>query len=203
MARNSMDLTSFVGKLLKEDDSDILRDGITALAQMIMDVEVSSKMGANPYERTETRTAYRNGYRTRAWDTRVGTVELKIPMITAGTYFPSLLDPRRRAEKALQAVIVEAYIKGVSTRKVDDLVRALVIDGISKSEVSRICKVLDEEVRTFLGRPIEEPCPYLWLDATFHKIREAGRVVSVATVVAIGVSEQGERTVLGAATGAS
>jgi hypothetical protein len=119
MARNSMDLTSFVGKLLKEDDSDILQDGIKALAQMIMDGEVSSRIGAAPYERTETRTAYRNGYRTRAWDTRVGTVELKVPKITAGTYFPSLLDPRRRAEKALQAVIVEAYVKGVSTRKVD------------------------------------------------------------------------------------
>ncbi len=113
MARDSMDLTSFVGKLLKEDDSDILRDGIKALAQMIMDVEVSSKIGAAPYERSENRTAYRNGYRTRAWDTRVGTVELKIPKITAGTYFPSLLDPRKRAEKALQAVIVEAYVKGI------------------------------------------------------------------------------------------
>jgi putative transposase len=115
MASTSMDLTSFVGKLLKEDDSDILRDGIKALAQMIMDVEVSSKIGAGPYERSETRTAYRNGYRTRAWDTRVGTVELKIPKVTAGTYFPSLLDPRKRAEKALQAVIVEAYVKGIST----------------------------------------------------------------------------------------
>jgi transposase-like protein len=147
--------------------------------------------------------AYRNGYRTRRWDTRVGTIELKIPKVTAGAYFPSLLEPRRRAEKALHAVVVEAYVKGVSTRKVDDLVRALGIDGISRSEVSRICKVLDEEVRAFLGRAIEEPCPYLWLDATFHKVREAGRVISVATVVAIGVTEHGERTVLGAATGAS
>src|SRR5918996_1242641 len=203
MARNSMDLTSFVGKLLKEDDSDILRDGITALAQMIMDVEVSSKMGANPYERTETRTAYRNGYRTRAWDTRVGTVELKIPKITAGTYFPSLLDPRWRAEKALQAVIVEAYIKGVSTRKVDDLVRALGIDGISKSEVSRICKSLDEDVNAFLTRAIDGEHPYVWLDATFHKVRVLGRVVSVATVVAVGVDMDGQRHVLGCETGPS
>jgi putative transposase len=123
--------------------------------------------------------------------------------VTAGAYFPSLLEPRRRAEKALHAVVVEAYVKGVSTRKVDDLVKALGIDGISRSEVSRICKVLDDEVRTFLARPIEPSCPYLWLDATFHKVREAGRVISVATVVAIGVTEQGERTVLGAATGAS
>jgi putative transposase len=153
MARDSMNLTSFVGKLLKEDDADILRDGIRALAQMIMDAEVSSKIGAAPYERSETRAAYRNGYRIRAWDTRVGTVELKIPKITSGTYFPSLLDPRKRAEKALQAVIVEAYVKGVSTRKVDDLVRALGIDGISKSEVSRISKSLDEDVKAFLSRP--------------------------------------------------
>lgn len=149
MARTSMDVTSFVGKLLKEDDSDILRDGIQALAQMIMEAEVSTKIGAAPYERSESRTAYRNGYRSRTWDTRVGTVELKIPKITAGTYFPSLLEPRKRAEKALQAVIIEAYVKGVSTRKVDDLVRALGIDGISKSEVSRICKLSIPTSRRF------------------------------------------------------
>lgn len=117
-----------------------------------MDVEVSSKIGAAPYARSESRTAYRNGYRTRAWDTRVGTVELNIPKITAGTYFSSLLDHRKRAEKALQAVIVEAYVKGVSTRKVDDLVKALGIDAISKSEASRICKSLDEDVKAFLAR---------------------------------------------------
>ena len=168
-----------------------------------METEVSSQIGAGPYERSSERVAYRNGYRTRRWDTRVGTIELKIPKVSAGAYFPSLLEPRRRAEKALHAVVVEAYVKGVSTRKVDDLVRALGIDGISRSEVSRICKVLDEEVRAFLSRSIESPCPYLWLDATFHKVREAGRVVSVATVVAIGVTEQGDRTVLGAATGPS
>jgi len=203
MARNSMDVTSFVGKLLKEDDSDILRDGIQALAQMIMEAEVSTKIGAAPYERSDRRTAYRNGYRTRSWDTRVGTVELKIPKITAGTYFPSLLEPRKRAEKALHAVIVEAYVKGVSTRKVDDLVKALGIDGISKSEVSRICKSLDEDVKAFLSRPIDSEHPYVWLDATFHKVRELGRVVSVATVVAVAVSTDGQRHVLGCDTGPS
>jgi transposase-like protein len=203
MASNRMDLTSFVGKLLKEDDTDILRDGIQALAQMIMDAEVSTKIGAGPYERTDSRSAYRNGYRTRAWDTRVGTVELKIPKLTAGTYFPSLLEPRRRAEKALQAVIVEAYVKGVSTRKVDDLVKALGIDGISKSEVSRICKSLDQDVKAFLSRPIEGEHPYLWLDATFHKVRELGHVISVATVVAVSVSSDGQRHVLGCDTGPS
>jgi Transposase, Mutator family len=203
MATPRMDITSFVGKLLEQDDVDALREGVRVLAQAVMETEVSTQIGTVPYERSSERVAYRNGYRTRRWDTRVGTIELKIPKVTAGAYFPSLLEPRRRAERALHAVVVEAYVKGVSTRKVDDLVRALGIDGISRSEVSRICRVLDEEVRAFLARQIDDPCPYLWLDATFHKVREAGRVVSVATVVAIGVTEQGDRTVLGAATGAS
>ena len=161
MATPRMDITSFVGKLLEEDDVDLLREGVRVLAQAVMETEVSGQIGAAPYERSSERTAYRNGYRTRTWDTRVGTIELKIPKVTAGAYFPSLLEPRRRAEKALHAVIVEAYVKGVSTRKVDDLVRALGIDGISRSEVSRICKVLDEEVRTFLHRPIEGEHPYV------------------------------------------
>ena len=203
MATPSMDITAFVGKLLEQDDIDALREGVQVLAQAVMETEVSHQIGAAPYERSSERTAYRNGYRSRRWDTRVGSIELKIPKVSAGAYFPSLLEPRRRAEKALHAVIVEAYVKGVSTRKVDDLVKALGIDGISKSEVSRICKVLDEEVRAFVSRPIESECPYVWLDATFHKVREAGRVISVATVVAIGVSTTGERTVLGAQTGPS
>jgi putative transposase len=203
MATPRMDITSFVGKLLEQDDVDALREGVRVLAQAVMETEVSTQIGAAPYERSTERLAYRNGYRTRRWDTRVGTIELKIPKVTAGAYFPSLLEPRRRAEKALHAVVVEAYVKGVSTRKVDDLVRALGIDGISRSEVSRICKVLDDEVRGFLSRPIDTECPYVWLDATFHKVREAGRVISVATVVAIGVSSTGERTVLGAQTGSS
>jgi putative transposase len=203
MATPSLDITAFVGKLLEQDDVDALREGIRVLAQAVMETEVSAQIGAAPYERRTERLAYRNGYRTRRWDTRVGTIELKIPKVTAGAYFPSLLEPRRRAEKALHAVVVEAYVKGVSTRKVDDLVRALGIDGISRSEVSRICKALDAEVRGFLGRPIETECPYVWLDATFHKVREAGRVISVATVVAIGVTTSGERTVLGVQTGPS
>ena len=201
MATTRMDITSFIGKLLEENDVDVLREGVRVLAQAVMETEVSGQIGAAPYERSSERIAYRNGYRTRRWDTRVGTIELKIPKVSAGAYFPSLLEPRRRAEKALHAVIVEAYVKGVSTRKVDDLVRALGIDGISRSEVSRICKVLDEEVQVFLHRPIEGEHPYGWLDATFHKVRQAGRVTSVATVVAIGVNDQGQRTILGAATG--
>jgi putative transposase len=203
MATPRMDVTAFVGKLLEEDDVDLLREGVRVLAQALMETEVSTQIGAGPYERSSARTAYRNGYRTRTWDTRVGTIELKIPKVTAGTYFPSLLEPRRRAEKALHAVICEAYVKGISTRKVDDLVRALGMDGISRSEVSRICKSLDEGVKAFLHRPIEGPHPYVWLDATFHKIREGGRVVSVATVVAVGVSEAGHRSVLGVDTGPS
>src|ERR671919_1669998 len=167
MATPSMDITSFVGKLLEQDYVDALREGVRVLAQAVMETEVSSQIGAAPYERSSERVAYRNGYRTRRWDTRVGTIELRIPKVTAGTYFPSLLEPRRRAEKALHAVICEAYVKGVSTRKVDDLVKALGIDGISKSEVSRICKALDAEVEAFRTRPIEEEFPYVWLDATY------------------------------------
>jgi putative transposase len=139
----------------------------------------------------------------RAWDTRVGTVELKIPKISAGNYFPSPLEPRRRAEKALHAVLVEADVKGVSTLKVDDLVRALGIDGISKSEVSHICKSLDQDVKAFRARPIEGEHPYVRLDATFHKVRELRRVVSVATVVAVGVDDDGQRHALVCDTGPS
>jgi putative transposase len=177
MASSSMDITSFVGKLIEQDDVDALREGVRVLAQAVMEIEVSSQIGAAPYERNIERVAHRIGYRTRRWKKRVGTIELKIPKVTAGAYFPSLLEPRRRAEKALQAVAVEAYVKDVSTGKVDDLVR-LGIDGISRSEVSRICKGLDDEVRIFLARPIEVACHYVWLDETFHKVREAGWVVT-------------------------
>jgi putative transposase len=203
MAKPRMDLTSFVGKLLEQDDVDSLREGVRILAQAVMETEVSSQIGALPYERSSERSAYRNGYRTRTWDTRVGSIELKIPKVTRGSYFPSLLEPRRRAEKALHAVVVEAYVKGVSTRKVDDLVKALGIDGISRSEVSRLCKTLDSEVEAFRSRSIDEECPYVILDATFHKVRELDRVVSVACVVAVGVTTAGERRVLGVDCGPS
>jgi transposase-like protein len=203
MAKNRMDLGEYVGKLLAEEDTDVLREGIRVFAQAIMDAEVSSQIGAEPYERTESRTAHRNGYRTRSWDTRVGTVELRVPKVAPGTYFPTILEPRRRAERALAAVIQEAYVKGISTRKVDDLVRALGMDGISKSEVSRICKGLDSEVEAFRTRPIEGEHPYIWVDATYHKVREGGRVTSMATVVAIGVSGDGWRQVLGVDVGPS
>ncbi len=203
MAKDRMDVTTFVGKLLEQDDADALREGVKVLAQAVMETEVSSQIGASPYERSSERVAYRNGYRSRTWDTRVGTIDLKIPKITRGVYFPSLLEPRRRAEKALASVVQEAYVKGVSTRKVDDLVRALGMDGISKSEVSRICKALDHDVEAFRNRPIEEDMPYVWLDATFHKVRDFDKVMSVACVVAIGVSATGERRVLGVDCGPS
>jgi transposase-like protein len=198
-----MDLSTFVGKLLEEQDQDVLREGVRVLAQALMETEVTAVVGADRHERSEDRTAYRNGSRIRSWDTRVGTVDLAIPKVRPGTYFPSLLHPRRRAEQALLTVVQEAYVHGVSTRKVDDLVKALGLDGISKSEVSRICAELDPVVEAFRTRPLTGEHPYVWLDATYHKVRIDGRVVSQATVVAIGVTLDGERQVLGIDVGAS
>ena len=203
MAKPRMDLSAFVGKLLEEQDGDVLREGIRVLSQALMETEVSGVIGAERHQRTDERTTYRNGYRTRTWDTRVGTIELAIPKLREGTYFPSLLQPRRRAEHALLAVIQEAYVHGVSTRKVDDLLKALGLDGISKSEVSRICADLDPHVEAFRLRPLSGEHPYLWVDATYHKVRVDGRVTSQATVVAVGVTAEGERQVLGVDVGPS
>jgi len=204
MATTRMDITSFVGKLLEENDVDLLREGVRVLAQAVMETEVSGQIGAAPYERSSERVAYRNGYRTRTWDTRVGTIELKIPKVSAGAYFPSLLEPRRRAEKALHAVVVEAYVKGhlhSQGRRPGPSARDPTGSHARRSPGSP--KSLDEEVRAFVSRPIEGEHPYVWLDATFHKVRQQGRVTSVATVVAIGVNEKGQRTILGVATGQS
>jgi transposase-like protein len=198
-----MDLSTFIGKLLEEQDGDVLREGVRVLAHALMETEVTALVGAERHERSDERTAYRNGSRPRSWDTRVGTVDLTIPKVRPGTYFPSLLQPRRRAEQALLTVVQEAYVHGVSTRKVDDLVKALGLDGISKSEVSRICADLDPVVDAFRTRPLTGPHPYVWLDATYHKVRIDGRVVSQATVVAIGVTLDGERQILGVDVGAS
>lgn len=186
-----------------DDDSDFLREGVRVLAQSLMELEVSQHVGAERHERTEERSGQRNGYRDRPWDTRVGTVELKVPRVRDGSYFPSLLEPRKRAEKALAAVVQEAYVQGVSTRRVDDLVQALGMQGISKSQVSRICQELDGEVERFRNRRLEGQYPYAWLDATFVKVRENGRVVSMAVVIAIGVKASGEREVLGLDVGPS
>ncbi len=199
MADASMTLLETLRKVGADGDVDLLREGVRILAEAIMEAEVSELTGAAKGQRDpQRRLTHRNGYRERRWDTRVGSVALAIPRVRDGSYFPSLLEPRRRAERALLAVVQEAYLNGVSTRRVDDLVRALGIDGISKSEVSRMCAALDAEVETFRGRSLAEMAfPYLWLDATYLKVREAGRVVSMAVLVAIGVAASGERRVLG------
>jgi len=184
-------------------DAEFLREGVRALAQALMELEVTQQVGAERYERTLTRTGQRNGYREREWDTRVGTIELQVPRVRDSSFFPSLLEPRKRAERALVAVVQEAYVQGVSTRRVDDLVQALGMTGISKSQVSRLCQALDGEVERFRTRRVEGPYPYVWLDATFVKVREQGRVVSMAVVVAIGVRASGEREVLGLDVGPS
>ena len=169
-----------------------------------MDAEVSSRTGAEYGERCPERVTQRNGYRSRAWDTRVGTMDLHIPKLREGSYFPSLLEPRRRSERALLAVIQQAYVEGVSTRRVDDLVKALGCEGISKSQVSRICQELDVVVEGFLGHPLDAgPYPYLWLDALTQKVREDGRIVSVSVVVATDVNGEGKREIIGIAVGTS
>jgi len=203
MAKPRMDLSAFIGKLLEEQDGDVLREGIRVLSQALMEAEVSGVIGAERHERSGDRTTYRNGYRTRTWDTRVGTIELQIPKVRSGAYFPSLLQPRRRIEHALLAVVQEAYVHGVSTRKVDDLMKALGLDGVSKSEVSRICGELDPLVEAFRTRSLAGEHPYVWVDATYHKVRVDGRVLSQATVVAVGVTAEGERQVLGVDVGPS
>jgi putative transposase len=198
MANDSMALIDSVRKAIEEGDGDFLRETVHLLAQGVMEAEVTEITGVPKGERApDRRLTSRNGYRDRRWDTRVGTIDLSIPRVRDGNYFPSLLEPRRRAERALLAVVQEAYVLGVSTRRVDDLVQSLGITGISRSEVSRICASLDAEVETFRKRPLMEAYPYVWFDATYLKVREAGRVVSMAALVATGVAMSGERRVLG------
>lgn len=184
-------------------DADFLREGISLLTRLLMDMEVSQKIGAEWHERAEGRESHRNGYRERLWETRVGEVPLRIPKLRRGSYFPSFLEPRRRAERALLAVIQTAYVKGVSTRKVDDLVQALGLSGVDKSKVSRICKELDEAVTAFRNRALQAEYPYLWLDALYVKVRQNHHIVNMALVIAIGVRETGEREILGLEVGAS
>ena len=172
-------------------------------AQRLMALEVEGLTGAGHGERSANRINHRNGYRERGWETRAGHVDLRIRKLRKGSYFPGFLEPRRTAEKALTAVIQEAYVQGISTRSVDDLVQAMGMSGISKSQVSRLCGEIDDKVQSFLDRPLEGNWPYLWLDATYIKVREAGRIVSVAVTIAVAVNDQGRREVLGMAIGAS
>src|SRR5476651_1900330 len=158
------------------------------MAQRLMELDVEGRCGAGYDEKSSERVNSRNGYRDRNWDTRAGSVELKIPKLRQGSYFPEFLEPRRTAEKALTAVIQEAYIKGISTRSVDDLVKAMGMSGVSKSQVSRLCEEIDERVKAFLERPIEGEWPYIWIDATYVKVRQNNRIVSVAIILAIGVN---------------
>jgi len=192
-----MSLLELLRKSGSDGDVDFLKEALNVLVHSLMEAEVAAQIGAERYERNTERTNQRNGYRQREWHTRVGTLDLSIPKLRKGSYFPSLLEPRKRAEKALLSVVQEAYIHGVSTRKVDELVESLGMKGISKSEVSRICRELDEVVMAFKERPLEGQFPYVWLDATFPKVREGGRVRSMAFVVAIGIRETGDREVLG------
>src|ERR1700736_5369238 len=174
------------------------------MAQQLMEIEVAQHLGADKYERATDRTGERNGYRDRTWDTRVGSLELRMPRVRDGGYYPALLEPRRRGERALVAVVQEAYVKGVSTRRVDDLVKALGINGISKSQVSRLCQELDTEVERFRTRKLEGSYPYMWLDATFLKVRQDHRVVNMAVVIAVGLNAAtGQREVLGVDIGPS
>src|SRR6185312_394664 len=189
--------------LEKCSDTTLLREMIGFAAQRLMELETDTLCGAGHGERSESRTNHRNGYRDRDWQTRAGTVELRIPKLRRGAYFPGFLEPRRMAEKALTAVIQEAYIQGISTRSVDALVKALGLEGISKSQVSRLCGEIDARVQAFLTRPIEGEWPYVWLDATYINVRRDHHIVSVAVIVAVGVNTDGRREVLGMTIGHS
>lgn len=198
MTKDMMDVQALIGKT---GDGDFLREMIGFAAQRLMEMEVGERTGAAYGEKDPERVAQRNGYRERDWEARAGTVELRIPKLRKGTYFPGFLEPRRMAEKALTAVIQEAYIQGISIRSVDDLVKAMGMSGIPKSQVSRLCEEIDVRVKAFLDRPIEGDWPYVWLDATYIKVRRAGRIVSVAVIIAVGVNSDGRREVLGMTIG--
>src|SRR3954468_24184782 len=194
--RDRMTIEEVVREVLREEHGDVIRESVRVVAQELMEAEVSELIGARRGERTEDRATHRNGYRPRRWDTRAGEIELQIPKIRQGSYFPSFLQPRKRSEQALVSVVQQAYVCGVSTRRVDQLVETLGL-RVSKSEVSRICELLDEQVEAFRGRPLEGEYPYLWLDAKVEKVRDGGRVVHKAVVIAHRVHETGRKEIVG------
>jgi putative transposase len=196
--RPRMTAAELVDKLLTSEHADVLRDSVAWLVAELMDAEVGELTGAGLGERApDRRQSQRNGYRPRRWDTRVGELELAIPRLRTGSYFPSFLEPRRRAEQALVAVVQEAYVNGISTRKVDRLVEQLGLRGMTKDTVSRLCRGLDEQVTVFRERPLAGAYPYLWLDAKVERVREPGGVRHKALVIAYGVHESGRREVIG------
>src|SRR5690348_2062864 len=197
------DRMALVELLQKSGEADFLRAVAEAVLQILMEADVEGLIGAGRHERTGDRLNYRNGYRDRTFDTRLGPLSLRIPKLRQGSYFPPFLEPRKVAEKALVAVIQEAWIGGVSTRRVDDLVQAMGLSGIGKSQVSKLCKDIDERVHAFLDRPLLGEWPYLWLDATCLKQREGGRIVSVAAIIAVAVTTDGKREIVGLHIGPS
>jgi transposase-like protein len=198
MADNkSMSLREAAGKVMVDERADVLRESVELVVREVMEAEVTRLAGAGWYERDPDRLAHRNGYRGRQWDTRVGTIELEIPRLRSGSYLPSFLEARRRSEQALVAVVQEAYVNGVSIRKVDRLVEQLGVGSMSKDQVSRLCGLLDEQVRVFRERPLEGRYPYLWLDAKIERVREPGGVRQKALVIAYAVHETGRRGVIG------
>ena len=200
MTKTTMPLSEL---LEKHDEGDFLRTVAEAVLQLIMETDVEGVIGAGRHERAEGRVTYRNGYRDRPFDTRLGTLNLRVPKLRQGSYFPGFLEPRRTSEKALAAVIQEAWIGGVSTRRVDELVQAMGLTGISKSTVSKLCRDIDERVGEFLNRPLTGEWPYLWLDATYLKVRQGGRIVSIAAIIAVAVNTDGRREIIGLGTGPS
>jgi transposase-like protein len=191
-----MTIAEVVRDVLRDEHADVIRESVRAVAQELMEVEISELIGAQHGERTEDRATHRNGYRPRRWDTRAGEIELQIPKIRQGSYFPSFLQPRKRSEQALVSVVQQAYVCGVSTRRVDQLVESLGL-RISKSEVSRIAGLLDEQVSAFRERPLEGRYPYLFVDAKIEKVRDGGRVQRKCVVVAHAVHETGRREIIG------
>jgi transposase-like protein len=200
--QDRMTILEVVREVLRDEHADVIRESVRAVAQELMEAEVSELIGAERGERTEDRATHRNGYRPRRWDTRAGEIELQIPKIRQGSYFPSFLQPRKRSEQALVSVVQQAYVCGISTRRVDQLVESLGL-RISRSEVSRIAGLLDDQVQAFRQRPLEGRYPYVFVDAKIEKVRDGGRVARKCVVIAHAVHETGRREIIGLDVGAA